>query len=83
MRQRLTDSQRQELSSRLPEPFKHLDQRFHHQADSLSRAATARDPVLSAFWLSRMLESCTRCHAAYAGARFPALADPDPVPHHH
>jgi hypothetical protein len=49
----------------------------------LGAAAAAHDAELVMFHYSRLLESCTRCHAAYAGARFPGFTSPDPEHHTH
>jgi hypothetical protein len=83
MEQQLTEPQRQELRRQLPEDFQRFDQRFHAEAARLGVAATQHDPVLTAFYFSRLLEMCMSCHAAYARARFPGVAVPPPASHQH
>lgn len=79
---KLSASQRQEFE-RLPEQFKKLDEEFHLRAEKLGYAALAHDAELVAFQFSRLLESCTVCHAAYAKPRFPGFLPSKPGAHHH
>jgi cytochrome c556 len=72
LEKKVTRAQEDELS-RLPSEFKSLDETFHLRAEKLERAAVARDAEAVAFQFSRLLESCTDCHAKYAQARFPAF----------
>ena len=83
MEKRLTQAQSDELEKSLPEEFKQLDAEFHQRAEKLGVAAAAQDSELVAFHLSRLLESCGRCHSAYATARFPGFASPAPQGHRH
>lgn len=71
---KLTSGQAAELNSALPAPFKALDAAFHARAGKIGAAAAARDAEQVVFHYSRLLESCTVCHAGYAKARFPGLA---------
>jgi len=66
----------------LPAQFKQLDAEFHQRADSLAMAAEAHDPELVVFPFSRLVETCARCHAAYAKSRFPGF-DAEVEQHHH
>lgn len=72
LEKKLTPAQEDELS-RLPDEFKSLDESFHLRTSKLERAAVARDAEAVAFQFSRLLESCTECHARFARAKFPAL----------
>ena len=83
MEQRLTPSQVSELETALPERFRQLDADFHQRAGKLGEAAAGADPELVVFHYSRLVESCTRCHAAYATSRFPGFADRAAQEHHH
>ena len=83
MEKSLTPAQLEELEHQLPEPFKQLDAEFHLRAAKLGAAAAAHDSELVVFHYSRLLDSCTRCHAAYAGARFPGFNPPVQEPHSH
>lgn len=71
MEKKLTPAQARELETVLPPRFKALDAEFHDRAGELGAAATARDAKLVVAQYSRMLESCTTCHAAFASSRFP------------
>ncbi|MDT8376336.1 MAG: hypothetical protein RQ867_06280 [Mariprofundaceae bacterium] len=82
MEKKLTTAQATELERALPEQFKLLDAEFHQRAEKLGDAATAHDPELVTFHYSRLIESCTRCHATFAGNRFQGFA-PAPLPGHH
>lgn len=76
MEKKLTVAQTSELEKALPEQFKLLDAEFHQRAERLGAAAAAHDAELVAFHYSRLLESCTRCHSAYANRRFPGFSSP-------
>ena len=83
MEKKLTPTQAGELERALPEQFKQLDAEFHQRAERLGAAAAAHDAELVVFHYSRLVESCVRCHAAFAGQRFPGFASPVPPAHHH
>lgn len=83
MERRLTPAQARELDSALPARFRMLDADFHARADRLGAAAAARDAELAVFHYSRLLESCTVCHAEFARARFPGFAPEDTGTHRH
>lgn len=83
MEKQLTANQTMELEKALPEQFKQLDAEFHQRAEKLGAAAAAHDPELVTFHYSRLIESCTRCHSAFASKRFPGFASPSQLDHHH
>lgn len=83
MEKSLTAEQAAELGRSLPERFKELDAEFHARAEKLAQAAAARDAELAGFHYARLLETCTRCHASFAAARFPGFALPAPQEHRH
>jgi hypothetical protein len=86
MKQALSAEQLDELHHLLPPQFLELDAQFHYLAGMLSHAADNRKPELAAFYFSRMLETCTACHARFATEKFPALAVPEDAQthdHHH
>ncbi len=83
MEKKLTAAQAKELEQALPEHFKQLDAAFHQRAEKLGAAAAAHDPELTAFQFSRLLESCTVCHSAYAKSRFPGFSPPPRQGHSH
>jgi cytochrome c556 len=78
MEKKLTAAQAEELERALPQRFKELDANFHLRAQRLGAAAAAHDAELVAYHYSRLIESCTTCHAAYAGTRFPGFEAPPP-----
>jgi hypothetical protein len=80
MKQALSAEQLDELHHVLPPQFLELDAQFHYLAGMLSHAAGNRKPELAAFYFSRMLETCTACHARFATEKFPALAAPEGGP---
>ena len=82
MESQLTPAQAKELAQVLPDRFKQLDADFHHRAERLAKAATAHDAEAVAFHYSRMLESCTQCHSAFASERFPGFSPKAPAHHH-
>jgi cytochrome c556 len=81
MEKKLTPAQAEELERARPQRFKELDAEFHLRAQRLGAAAAAHDAELVAYHYSRLIESCTTCHAAYAGTRFPGFASPPPQGH--
>ena len=83
MQKQLTAAQSKELEQALPAYFKRLDAEFHQRAERLGAAAAAHDPELVAFQYSRLLESCTLCHSAYAKSRFPGFTAPVAEAHSH
>ena len=83
MEKKLTSAQAKELEKALPEHFKRLDAEFHQRAEKLGAAAAAHDPELVVFHYSRLVESCVRCHASFAGKRFPGFASPEALGHRH
>lgn len=83
MEKSLSAEQAGELERSLPEPFKLLDAEFHARAEKLAAAAAAHDAELAGFHYARLLETCTRCHAAFAATRFPGFAAPTGGGHQH
>lgn len=83
MEKSLSAEQAEELERSLPEAFKLLDAEFHARAEKLAAAAAAHDAELAGFHYARLLETCTRCHASFAGTRFPGLAAPAGGGHQH
>jgi hypothetical protein len=83
MNLKLTAAQIEELEHALPERFRQLDAEFHQRAGKLGAAARAHDAEQVVFQYSRLLETCTVCHAAYAGSRFPGFVSKAPKEHAH
>lgn len=74
MEKQLTPAQARELEKALPPRFKALDADFHDRAGKLGSAAAAHDAQLVVARYSRILQSCTACHAEFAKSRFPNFA---------
>ena len=74
MKQNLSDAQKQELQSKLPERFKQMDKAFHERAEKLRSAAADGDAELVMFHYQRLLEACAGCHSEFAPDRFPGFA---------
>jgi hypothetical protein len=83
MEKSLTPEQTAELGRSLPGRFKELDAEFHARAEKLAQAAAARDAELAGFHYARLLETCTRCHAEFAAARFPGFTPAAAQEHRH
>ena len=83
MERNLTPAQASELEKALPDQFKLFDALFHKRAEQLGAAAAVRDAELVIFHYSRMLESCTVCHAEFAKSRFPGSSPATEKAHHH
>lgn len=73
LKQNITDEQKKELGSTLPEPFIKLDQKFHEHAGMLEHVANKRNTELVGFYYSKLIETCFNCHSEYARHRFPKL----------
>ena len=73
--QNLSEDQRHEIHTRLPEAFLGLDEQFHGMAAELTAAGERGDPHLERFWFEEMTRVCQDCHRRFAAGRFPGLAD--------
>lgn len=69
----ITQAQREEIASRLPEGFVVADRTLHELAARLAEAGRQGDPRLERLWFQEMTRACQACHADYAGSRFPGL----------
>ncbi len=71
LKQNLTKSQKMELKNKLPKEFLETDQGFHIDAGDLSEAAELEDVALMNFYVSKMTNTCIKCHSSFAKSRFP------------
>lgn len=78
--QELTDAQREEIATELPEAFVAADRAFHGLAERLAEAGERGKPRLERLWFEEMTRACQGCHAEFAAGRFPGLrsAEGDP-----
>lgn len=74
LKQSLTEQDKKDLMNAVPAEFVALDRSFHELAGSLATQAEAKNSELQNFYFSRMLETCTECHAQFATDRFPGFA---------
>jgi hypothetical protein len=70
LKKSLTEHQRHQLHEALPERFRELDMKFHYYAGMLSHVAKEKDMELVNFYVYKMNEACTSCHAKYASDTF-------------
>jgi len=82
LKQNLSDKQKHELHTTLPDAFIKLDQHFHYLSGMLAHAAKMEKAELVGFYFSKMSETCVSCHTQYASHRFPALAPKSQVHGH-
>ena len=75
MKQELTDARRKELQKTMPPLFVEYDKTFHGYAGMLAHAAEEKNSEVANFYLSKMTETCIKCHSRFAKERFPGLAE--------
>ena len=73
LKQSMTDDQKHELTTKLPESFLLMDQKFHEYAGILEHFAEEEHTELVGFYYLRLTESCVSCHSQYARNRFPGF----------
>lgn len=77
LKKKLTEEQKHRLHSDLPDRFVELDGKFHHYAGMLSHVAEERDIGLVQYYVYKMNEACTSCHAKFAAGRFTGFTLPN------
>ena len=77
LKKKLTEDQKHRLHSALPDRFIELDRKFHHYAGMLSHVAEERDIDLVNYYVYKMNEACTSCHAIFASKRFEGFTMPN------
>ena len=75
MKQEITAEQKKELQKTLPPLFVEYDKTFHGYAGMLAHAAENKNAEVANFYLSKMTETCIKCHSRFAKERFPGLAE--------
>lgn len=73
LKQQMTEDQKQELTSKLPQDFLQMDEKFHEYAGLLAHVAGEKHTELVGFYYLRLTESCVSCHSQHAQHRFPAF----------
>lgn len=74
-KQKLTAKQRHELTEQLPDEFKRLDKKLHQYADMLSHVARERDIELVNYYIYKINETCTGCHARFVKNKFAGFTE--------
>lgn len=74
----LSIEQKLELETSLPKKYKDLDYRFHHYASMVAEGAAKKDIELVNYYIYKMNEVCTTCHAEFASERFQQFAHRKP-----
>ncbi len=73
MKQKLTEEQREEFNSSLPEGYKKINNEFQETLSQIIRAAGEHDGLLVNSYFSRLNKTCISCHSKYAKKRFPGF----------
>ena len=77
LKQKLSESQRHEIHSRLPQEFITADKAFHRLAGELARHARAGDIAAERETFEALSAACQSCHADFAARRFRGLVEED------
>jgi len=71
LQQSLTEQDRKDLMSAVPEGFIQLDKEFHQLAASLAAAGRDEDTRKQQALFNDMTGNCVECHGTYVSNRFP------------
>jgi len=71
LQQSLTEQDRKDLMSAVPEGFIKLDKEFHKLAASLAEAGRNDDTEKQHKLFGKMTGNCIQCHSTYVSDRFP------------
>lgn len=75
LKQSLTEQDKKDLMSAVPEGFVKLDKDFHRLAAGLAEAGKERDTQQQYKLYNEMTASCIACHSRYVSDRFDGLAE--------
>lgn len=73
LKQSLTEQDRKDLMSAVPEDFIKLDQEFHQLSASLADAGRNASTEDQHRLFGEMTRNCIQCHSAYVSDRFPGV----------
>lgn len=76
LQQTLTEEDRKDLISLVPQGFIELDREFHQLAAALAEAGRQSDTAEQQQLYTRMTHSCVACHGRYVSERFPRVGRP-------
>lgn len=71
--QSMTDQDRKDLMSAVPEDFVKLDQEFHELSASLAEAGRNENTEQQHKLFGEMTRNCIQCHSTYVSDRFPGV----------
>jgi hypothetical protein len=71
MKEVLSKEQMEEFKSSLQKGYTEIDREFHEILGKLSDSAQKKDREHVNYYYYKLTENCVRCHAMYAGKRFP------------
>ncbi|MFE8071042.1 hypothetical protein QQM79_08275 [Marinobacteraceae bacterium S3BR75-40.1] len=73
LQQSLTEQDRKDLKSAVPQGFIELDKRFHALSGQLAEAGKQEDTRKQRQLYDQMTGNCIQCHATYVSDRFPGV----------
>ncbi len=73
LQQSLTEQDRKDLMSAVPEGFIKLDKEFHQLAAALAEAGRNDDTEKQNRLFGKMTGNCIQCHSTYVSDRFPGV----------
>ena len=82
LKQNLTEQQRHQLHTLLPDDFLKQDEQFHYDAGMLQHVAANKKSELISYYYGKLLESCGNCHQIHAKHRFPKFEQIKTNSHH-
>jgi len=74
LQQSLTDQDKKDLMSAVPEGFIKLDKEFHQLAAELAAAGSKNNTGKQLTIFNEMTQNCVQCHEEYVSDRFPGLS---------
>lgn len=77
MKQALSEQDRVDLVSAVPEGFLAMDKEFHQLAAVLAEAGRQKDTQQQSRHYNGLTQACLNCHSTYVADRFPQLQAPD------
>lgn len=74
LEQSLTDQDKKDLMSAVPEGFIKLDKEFHQLSEELADAGRKSETNKQLSIFNEMSQNCVQCHEKYVSDRFPGLS---------
>jgi hypothetical protein len=73
LQQELTEQDRKDLMSAVPQGFIDLDKEFHQLSASLAEAGRNKNTKKQLKLFTAMTDNCVQCHGKYVSDRFPGV----------